>query len=1354
MTNGKPNGLQHSDTTRSSSAAPTQAEYEALLYERNMLLELLNNLPYTIYAKDAEGRFIISNAANNQVLGKARSEVIGKSDLDFFPPDLASRYRADELALMQSHETVIHVEEPGIDLTTGKERWVMTTKVITRDEKGNPTALFGIGRDITDRKAQEKKLIESEERYANAIAATNDGIWDWNLVTNDVYFSVRWKQLVGYEDTEVANTFDAFAELVHPEDISGVLEKINSYLAGKTPHFIAEFRMRHKDGSYRWIVSTGSATRDANGNPVRMVGSHRDMTERKYIEEQLLMQSSVLDISPVLIRDMDNTIIYWSAGMVKLYGWTKSEVTSSNKSHNLFETVFPKPLPEIEKELHETGFWTGELIHHTKSGKIITVVSTWILQTDSENQPVSIVEVNNDITAIKEAQAEAHVHQERLQSLIKTIPGVIYRNRLDAEHTMEYLSEYVETLTGYPASDFVDGKVRTLGSLVLPEDLERVRKEARAALAARKPYIIEYRIQRKDGTVRWVSEHGRATFNDSGNALYEECIMFDVTERKEAALRLDDASKISKIGTVSIDFKAQTLTYDDSYYHLIGSSESDLPRTSSFQDFAMRGVIVPEDIPLAAGELQRAAAHKGASYSTEPFEYRIRRRDTNEVRTFFVFKVFVQKDLAGNSVAATITLQDITERKAAEAQIRRGQAQLEEAQQLANIGSYDFDFATNHVSFTDQVKRIAGFDVEKTLSFERFLTVVHPEDKPFDEFMEIVNNGMNFIEQEYRVVRPSGEVRYVLAFGKVTRTRDGSPIKATGSIQDITERKLAEKKIKVSEERIKSMTENVPGMVYRFVLEPQTGKQYFSFVSNGSMALYGMTSDEVVNNPTIITSKMHPEDVAGFAASVQKSAETLTSYHWEGRLMVDEKIKWISAQSRPQLSPEGYIVWDGIVYDTTDRKLAEETLRQTKAQVQNVLDIAPGMIYEYTIDYATGVQAFTFMSARCVELFEKEPEYFIQNNEAMGAMMFAEDLAQVQASIAHALVSQSPTWHGEFRITTPSGKVKWISAQSQTIENNEKSSRSAGVMLDITDRKAGDAERERLNAELKAKLQEISETQSHLIQSEKMSSLGQMVAGVAHELNTPIGFVGSNTQLVQQRFKTIAAQYGKSLEAINAIFAGEHEAAFGKMQEITTAPIGTLNDLNQTLIRTDRLFTGMTAGLEQMTSLVRSMRNFSRLDEADMKRADLNEGLRGCLLMIGHQLKDANVSLTTDYAAIPLVDCYPAQLNQVFLNLIQNAIHVVEGKENAMIHVSTSLENGTVLVRVKDNGSGIPKHVQPKIFDPFFTTKPVGKGTGLGLSICFNIVQKHNGRLYFETEEGVGTTFIVEIPAVDFIGEK
>jgi len=491
-----------------------------------------------------------------------------------------------------------------------------------------------------------------------------------------------------------------------------------------------------------------------------------------------------------------------------------------------------------------------------------------------------------------------------------------------------------------------------------------------------------------------------------------------------------------------------------------------------------------------------------------------------------------------------------------------------------------------------------------------------------------------------------------------------------------------------------------------------------------------------------------PEDVPAMLQHLQKvlSDPTLLRGQMMYRIRRPDngQIRYIKVIYNVERNSEGIPVrLFGPIQDVTEQEETLLALRQSEEKFRTTVSSVPGMVYEFTI-LPNGTMAMPYVSEGCRDLFGVEPEAIM--TDLMGvwsSLMHPDDIAAAQVAIAESAANLSPFVY-EARFSLPTGKTTWTRFYGKPVKQKDGTIVWYGVCVDISQLKA-------LESELKARLKEIQETQKHLIQSEKMSALGQMVAGIAHELNTPIGYATNNVSIIRDRFRNISSLLRQALEAHECIYSNQLEQAFAKMQAVSHSPNGKIAELDETIRRTDRLFAGVSSGLEQMANLVKSMRNFSRLDEAEMKKADINEGLRSCLLMIGHQLKDKNIELTTEYGDIPMVECFPAQLNQVFLNLIANAIHAVEEKPEGKIHVSSALEEGYVMVRVKDNGKGIPKHIQDKIFDPFFTTKPVGKGTGLGLSICFNIVQKHKGRLYFETTEGVGTTFIVKIPAVDFL---
>ena len=276
---------------------------------------------------------------------------------------------------------------------------------------------------------------------------------------------------------------------------------------------------------------------------------------------------------------------------------------------------------------------------------------------------------------------------------------------------------------------------------------------------------------------------------------------------------------------------------------------------------------------------------------------------------------------------------------------------------------------------------------------------------------------------------------------------------------------------------------------------------------------------------------------------------------------------------------------------------------------------------------------------------------------------------------------------------------------------------------------------ERHTTELSQALQDLQETQAQLIQTEKMSSLGQMVAGIAHEINNPITFIYGNINPI----RTYIQELFDLLNLYQKFYPESHPEIDSFIDEIDLAYLK--NDLVQ-------IISSLEMGTNRIREIVLSLRNFSRLDEAMVKAADLHQGIDSTLLILNHRL-DRGIELIKNYGDLPLVKCHPAQLNQVFMNIIANAIDAMldgDTQPKKLAITTEKIAENRVMVRIKDNGPGIPKKVIDKIFDPFFTTKPVGKGTGLGLSISYQIIKKHGGNIEVISQQGKGTEFAIALP--------
>jgi signal transduction histidine kinase len=283
-------------------------------------------------------------------------------------------------------------------------------------------------------------------------------------------------------------------------------------------------------------------------------------------------------------------------------------------------------------------------------------------------------------------------------------------------------------------------------------------------------------------------------------------------------------------------------------------------------------------------------------------------------------------------------------------------------------------------------------------------------------------------------------------------------------------------------------------------------------------------------------------------------------------------------------------------------------------------------------------------------------------------------------------------------------------------------------------RRQAEEELRRRNDELEATLRQLQEAKAQLVQTEKMASLGQLVAGVVHEINNPLAYVTNNLSVLDRDVREVA-----QIMAAYRAFCGEavpasiHEAE----QRI---------DLDFTLANLDRLLQSTRQGLDRVREIVANLRDFSRLGEAERKAINPNDAVRATVEMVRYHARHKDIQLHLELGDLPPLWCFAGKLNQVLLNILMNAIEAVPPGGSISLTTRTNAERTEIQFVIADNGPGIPEAILGRIFDPFFTTKPQGIGTGLGLWISYNIVQKHSGRLDVEAAPGRGTTFTITLP--------
>jgi len=413
---------------------------------------------------------------------------------------------------------------------------------------------------------------------------------------------------------------------------------------------------------------------------------------------------------------------------------------------------------------------------------------------------------------------------------------------------------------------------------------------------------------------------------------------------------------------------------------------------------------------------------------------------------------------------------------------------------------------------------------------------------------------------------------------------------------------------------------------------------------------------------------------------------------------------------------------------------------QTQVQVfRTLIDIVPDRIYakdqQHRFILANRAQARFMGVATPQDLIGKSDVDFYAPEKAAEFVEVERQVLQAGESLI-AIEQFSPNPH--------TGELEWTQATKVPLHDNQGQVIGlVGLAHDITERKRYEAEIRQRNAELDALNQKLSQAQQQLVQSEKLAAIGQLAAGVAHEINNPIGFINSNFNTLDTYIKQFHGLLAAFVDAQRFITEPRVVAQLNSLRKDT--------DLDFLLEDSQSLMTETREGLTRVKKIVLDLKNFSRVDAvAELGEADLHLCFDSTLNILANELK-YKADVVKLYAEIPPVECIASQINQVIMNLLVNAADAI-GSQRGTITVQTGVDESTknqaqqVWFEVGDTGCGIAKDVLQRIFEPFYTTKPIGKGTGLGLSLSYGIVQAHNGRIDVSSELGVGTRFRVTLP--------
>jgi PAS domain S-box-containing protein len=1181
---------------------------------------------------------------------------------------------------------------------------------------------------------------------ASVLELLEAGIWDWNIATGAIFLSPAWKRQLGYRDDELVDEVRTVDALLHPDDLPKFVEDRRKINDTTGDFFQDECRLRHKDGTYRWMFGRARVVRDDQGRAVRMVGVDTDITERRRVEEALAESEEKAQRAHRLAKTAhwswhpDKPGGDWRGGTIAfetaadIFGIDGEKLAATNAEYldrlvyqpdrarvaDAFKATMCGTVPRYEVEYRVT---VGD-------GEIKTIYEIGEAIHDSQGRVESVQGTVQDITErarMEDALSQSESRMRRAQQIAKlghwVIEGPISGG--DWSATVPRWSENSAMIFRTTLSALSVTNREYIERFVHPLDREMVVAAYRAAETVNdgegKPYRLEYRILTADGEVRTIYETAEPTVDARPGYVTWNGVVQDITDRKrmEEALatseaRMRRAQKIAKLGHWVTEHRiGDTYTGTETEHLSAAAAEilglEPIELALSGNDYIER-IVHPADRDMVRAYYTRARMANDGSGSPYRLEFRAIRPDG---------ATMVLNEIAEPSttikpgwVVWSGVLQDITERKQMEEALAVSEAQIRRSQQLAKLGHWIAEESVGgnaDVTLTTQFSENAAaiFEVtpdelqlEDDAYIERF---VHPADRKkvaekYDEVRKGGGDQGSSYQFEYRIRTPSGAQKFVFEIAEPTPGLRAGNVIWHGVIQDITERKQMEEALSLSESRMRH-AQKIAKLGHwvtsreNLRIDWQQGTTEYS---ESAAAIFGVTPQQLaVSNAEYVRKFVHPADRERAMRVFEAVEHDDTGYRIEYRIVTPQgDVRTIQETALPaEVSESGRVTRQGIVQDITERKQVEETAAQREKLYRSVVESA--------------FDAFVLIDAdsKIVEWNPTAEQLFDwPRAEALGKnimdTIFAPDQREIfRRGIAEYFQTGTASFLGvrnEVQVMQRDGSMLPAELVVWPISFGER------VMFScfIHDMSAQRAMEERLR---------------HVM---RMEAVGQLTGGVAHDFNNLLAVILLNAETLAERLddtprlKHLAELIGKAADGGKALI--EQLSAFARRQILRPRAVH-LDDLLVNLL----------------PLLLRSM----------------NESI------------EVDVELAPD-AWPGHVD--PNQLENALINLAVNARDAMpEGGKLTIRTENVALEAGNpklhpgvergryLLVSVTDTGVGMRPEVLERAYEPFFTTKDVGKGSGLGLSSVYGFVSQSGGQVKIESAVGKGTTVHLYLPASD-----
>ena len=1159
-----------------------------------------------------------------------------------------------------------------------------------------PTISVVTFQDMTERKRAVDALRSSEEKFRKILVSVADVAWTCDRNGRTRYISPKVQTILGYTKEEITAAGSTLRlGLIHPGDFGRVKK---SYLAlfDRKAAFDEEYRIRGKDGRWIWIHDHATDTHDEDG-VLYADGAFSDISARKKGEAELRSKTAFLEalanstIDGILVVGNADRLLH-NQKFVDMFH-VPAAVLLEKEDAPMLEYIaslmkdreaFLARIKHLYRHPDETSRDEIEL----KDGRFFDRYSAAVV--DKHGVYHGRIWTFRDITERKQDEQKLRRSQTYLAEAQKLSHIGSWAWKTDQRESVHWSEEHYRIFGLEPGDGVVPFGQSLTG--IHPDDMAGFVQTLRQSMAEKEDYETDARIVLPDGSIRNIRGIGHPILDESGELVEFLGLSQDVTEskkREDMLRQLSTAVEQSPASVVITDPEGRISYVNRKFTEITGyEPEEALGKTSRL---LKSGVTSSETYQALWSAIKQGREWRGEFCN---------KKKNGEL----FWEAETIRPILDSSGAITHYLalkEDITERRRAERDLRLTQFSVEHASD-----SILWINPQGHIVYANEAAcRSLGRSREELLSLS--IPEIDPlyQEEAWAAFWKgLRSQGAKPLETLHKA--KCGRTYPVEVMANYVEF-DGQEY-CFAFIRDISERHRAEQELLSSRQMLQSILDALPQRVFW-----KDTKRTYSGCNRPFATDAGLDSPAAIigKNDFDLSWKDEAELYRADDERVMKHLSPRLNYH-ERQTRADGTALWLQTNKLPLFDLEGNVT--GIVgtyEDITERKQAERQLRLTTHSLEIASDGVLWTDPDARIVYAN--------AAACRNLERSREELL-----SLSILDIAPPLTTEGWRAYWQQLKTTGTLSLEDTETTKSGRVFPVEVTANYLEFDGQEYCFAFVR-DLTKRR---------------------ELEGQLRHAQKLEGVGQLAAGIAHEINTPTQFVTDNLTFLRESWKStdnLLRTYRTSIQRSIAALPLDVAEHIEKVEKSC--------DLDFVVSEVPRAIDQSLDGAHRIAEIVRAMKEFSHPDSVEKTPADLNKGVLSTITVARNEWKYVADVVTRLDETLPLVVCYPGDINQVVLNLVVNAAHAIKETirdgEKGKITVCTRIRGDFAEISVSDSGAGIPKKIRERVFDPFFTTKEVGKGTGQGLSLAHGVVvKKHGGKIWFETETGRGTTFFIHLP--------